>query len=162
MIAAAAIPHDNATATEASTTTQALRLREWSNNLPHALPHTVTASKASTSNEVIRLRQWGTDRVYMLPGPPFHDCYIDTPKAYPPQPPDLHASSGPRLTYRHQQWWVQHFGSKVDLRQDGIPREEFVLDPGVEIGVGPTTLIAESLRSSAVRRRPLARDRRRR
>ena len=61
-----------------------------------------------------------------------------------------------------QQWWIQTFGSKVDLRQDGIPREEFVLDPGVEIGVGPTTVIAESLRSSAVRRRPLARDRRRR
>src|SRR5882724_12116174 len=120
MIAAATIIPDHATANEVSATTQARRLREWGSDLLHALPHTVAAAEASTSNEVIRLRQWGTDRGYTLPGPPFPDCYIDTLKAYPPQPPDLRASFGPRLTYRRQQWWIQNFGNHGDLRQDGI------------------------------------------
>jgi hypothetical protein len=37
------------------------------------------------------------------------------------------------------------------VRQDGVRREEFTLTPGVEIGIGATTLIAESPQTIALR-----------
>jgi hypothetical protein len=37
------------------------------------------------------------------------------------------------------------------LRQDGVPRREFELTPGVEIGIGASVLVAESARGVAVR-----------
>ena len=110
-----------------------------------------TAAERAISNEVIRLRQWGTDRICALPGPPFPDCFVGRLEACALRLTDLRASPGPRLTYMRQQWWIQDFGNECGLRQDGIPREVFALEPGVEIGVGPTTLIAESLRSIALR-----------
>ena len=42
-------------------------------------------------------------------------------------------------------------GKSSDLRQDGVYRKEFVLTPGVEVGIGATVMIAESLRSIALR-----------
>jgi len=151
MIAPATLARDNATAPQAATTKQLRRLREWGSDLLHAVPHTVAAADESTSNMVIRLREWGTDRICTLPGPPFPDCCVDTSEERAPRLTDLRASPGPRLTYRRQRWWIQTFDNERGLRQDGIPREEFALDPGVEIGAGPTTLIAESIRSIALR-----------
>lgn len=151
MISAGITNHGNTTAPEVSTTEQVIRLREWSSSLLHALPPTVAAAEESASNEVIRLREWGTDRIYALPAPPFADCFLGTSEAGALQLTDLRTSPGPRLTYMRQQWWIQDSGNESGLRQDGIPRQEFALDPGVEIGVGSTTLIAESLRSIAVR-----------
>ena len=130
---------------------QPSRLRQWGSALLREVPPTVAADGESTSNMVIRLREWGTDRICTLPGPPFPDCCVSMLEESSPWLTDLRGSLGPRLTYRRQQWWIQDFRTESGLRQDGIPRDEFALDPGVEIGAGPTTLIAESLRSIAVR-----------
>jgi hypothetical protein len=49
-----------------------------------------------------------------------------------------------QLTYERQRWWIREVERGHGVRQDGVRREEFTLTPGVEIGIGTTTLIAES------------------
>ena len=117
----------------------------------HGGPAAAFDASGRASDPVIRLRAWGTDRTCELPGPPFPDRFIEAWAGCAPRLTDLRASPGPRLTYLRQQWWIQDFGNQNNLQQDGIPREVFALDPGVEIRVGRMTLIAESLRSVAMR-----------
>lgn len=50
-----------------------------------------------------------------------------------------------------KQWVIRDLGSTIGLRQDGELRQHFVLTPGVEVGIGTSTLIAESRRSIALR-----------
>ena len=49
------------------------------------------------------------------------------------------------------QWRIRDFEGATGLRQDGQPRKEFVLTPGVEVGIGSVILIAESQRTIALR-----------
>jgi hypothetical protein len=55
------------------------------------------------------------------------------------------------LVHRRGQWRIRGLDSTTELRQDGEPRKEFVLAPGVEVGIGATTLIAASQRTIALR-----------
>jgi len=48
-------------------------------------------------------------------------------------------------------WRLHDLGSKNGLRIDGVRRAEAVLQPGVEIGIGGLTLIAESRLLTALR-----------
>src|SRR6185503_8160289 len=48
-------------------------------------------------------------------------------------------------------WVLRDLSSKNGLRLDGARRTEIVLEPGAEIGIGGLTLIAESMRSVALR-----------
>jgi hypothetical protein len=59
----------------------------------------------------------------------------------------VHAS----LVYDRNRWLLRDLGSKNGMRLDGARRSEIVLEPGVEIGIGGLTLIAESSRSVALR-----------
>jgi hypothetical protein len=112
----------------------------------------VAVPKESLSDEVIHLREWGTNRIHLLPRAPFPACFVRTFEASALQLTDLPACPGHlRLIHDRRHWRIQDLGSGVGLRQDGAPREEFALDPGVEIGIGRTTLIAESARSIALR-----------
>jgi hypothetical protein len=104
------------------------------------------------NDEVIRLREWGTDQIHVLPQPPCQGWRIGTSPECRLQMADsrvspIHAD----LTYQHGGWWIRTLGSARGIRQDGVSREEFVLVPGVEVGIGETTLIAESPRSIALR-----------
>ena len=112
------------------------------------------------SNEVIQLREWGTDCVYMLPEPPLSDRLSDPPPEWVVGTAEgcvvrlIDPSVLPRhaqLDYYRHQWWIRALGNAAGLREDGTPRGEFALVPGAEISVGPTTLIAESPRSIALR-----------
>jgi pSer/pThr/pTyr-binding forkhead associated (FHA) protein len=110
------------------------------------------APARDTSNDVIHLRERGTDRIHRLPQPP-HDWLVGTSEACALRLTDLRVSPEHALiTHERQQWWIRDLGSAAGLRQDGTPCKDFALDPGVEISVGPTTLIAESLRSVALRK----------
>jgi hypothetical protein len=51
----------------------------------------------------------------------------------------------------HGRWTVRDQGIDNGVRQDGVRRTVVVLEAGMEIGVGVTTLIAESERSIALR-----------
>jgi len=55
------------------------------------------------------------------------------------------------LFHRRRQWHLRALEGTPGLRQDGEPRQEFALTPGLEIGIGATILIAESERSIALR-----------
>jgi hypothetical protein len=56
-----------------------------------------------------------------------------------------------RLIHDETHWLLRDLGSKNGVRLDGARRAEIVLEPGVEIGIGGLTLIAESSRSVALR-----------
>ncbi|TMQ06141.1 MAG: FHA domain-containing protein, partial [Deltaproteobacteria bacterium] len=59
----------------------------------------------------------------------------------------LHA----RLVREGHKWILRDGDSKNGLRVDGARRSEIVLEPGLEIGIGGITLIAESPLSIALR-----------
>jgi hypothetical protein len=107
---------------------------------------------AWTHNDVIRLRPWGSERGHELQRISGRGCFVGTsescalrlkdPKAAP-----VHA----QLTYERQRWRIREVESEHAVRQDGMRLEEFTLTPGVEIGIGNTTLIAESPQTIALR-----------
>jgi len=108
----------------------------------------VAAGAWSIADEVVRLREWGTDRVHALPVPPIDAWSVGTREACSLRLADPLASrEHARLVREHGMWSIRDLGSKNGLRCDGAVCEGFVLKPGVEIGIGATTLIAESRRS---------------
>lgn len=114
--------------------------------------HDPAAAPAPNDDEVIRLREWGTDRVHVLPAPPVQGWYVGTSTTCALRLTDrgislLHAE----LIHEQGQWRIRVLESAAGLRQDGEPRKEFALTPGVEVGLGATTLIAESPHTIALR-----------
>jgi hypothetical protein len=113
-----------------------------------------TASEWAVDDHVIRLRGWGTDLICPLPAPPIVECTVGAAESCGLRIDDpsgrvsrLHA----RLVREHTKWLLRDLGSKNGVWLDGARRTEIVLEPGVEIGIGGVTLIAESGRSIALR-----------
>jgi hypothetical protein len=102
--------------------------------------------------QVIRLREWGTDCTYELPSRPSRGWCIGASSTCPLRltDPDV-ALKHAELFDERGQWHIRDLPGTTGIRQDGEPRKEFVLTPGVEISIGVTTLIAESERSIAFR-----------
>jgi hypothetical protein len=105
-----------------------------------------------THNDVVRLRPWGTERSHELPRAAVRGWFVGTSESCAlrlkdPRAAPVHA----QLTYERQRWKIREVGSEHAVRQDGMRREEFTLTPGVEIGIGNTTLIAESPHTIALR-----------
>lgn len=105
-------------------------------------------SPSVSDDAVVRLRQWSTDRTYvfseMLSGVigTSGECAIrlDDKQVAP-----KHA----QLMFDGELWWIH--GTSQPIRQDGIVRSRFVLTAGSEVGIGSTTLIAESARMIQLR-----------
>ena len=116
------------------------------------MEHDPAASSAFGDDEVIQLREWGTKRVCQLSHRLVQDGTIETSTTC-----SLHVAEvgiSPKhieLIHERDQWRIQAMERTVCLRQDGEPRQSFILTPGVEVGIGRTTLIAESRRSMALR-----------
>jgi hypothetical protein len=114
----------------------------------------VTRSEWGINDDVMRLRLWGTDSILVLPAPPIDEWTVGAAEVCALQLYDptgrisrLHAG-----LYRTKgKWLLRDLGSKNGLRVDGARRTEIVLEPGMEIGIGGLTLIAESLRSIELR-----------
>ena len=105
-----------------------------------------------THNDVIRLRPWGTERSHELPRIAGRGWFVGTSETCALQLKDPSAAPvHAQLTYERQRWKIREVGSEHAVRQDGMRREEFTLTPGVEIGIGNTTLIAESPHTIALR-----------
>lgn len=112
------------------------------------------AREWTIDDQVMRLREWGTDAIRVLPAPPVSgwmlgagpDCAfrLDDPSGRVSR---VHAA----LTHHDRRWLLRDLGSKNGMRIDGARRAEVALEPGVEIGIGGLTLIAESARSIALR-----------
>jgi hypothetical protein len=102
---------------------------------------------------VMRLREWGTDTIRMLPQSELNEwalinewtigaaevCALqfDDPTGRISR---LHA----RLVRDKTRWRLRDLGSKNGIRLDGACHPEILLEPGIEIGIGGLTLVAES------------------
>lgn len=109
------------------------------------------AGLESISPGVFQLREWGTERRHVLPSQALRcrvgsadGCAVrlDDPDVLP-----LHA----QLTRERQGWLIRALGDEAGLRRDGTPSAAFSLEPGIEISVGQTTLIAEDWRWADLR-----------
>jgi hypothetical protein len=105
-------------------------------------------------DNVIHLRAWGAGTIYALPEPPFDDLTVGAGEACWLRLDDplgrvsrLHA----HLVRNQSKWLLRDAGSRNGVRVDGSRRSEIMLEPGLEIGIGGVTLIAESARSFALR-----------
>jgi hypothetical protein len=104
-------------------------------------------------DELVRLREWGSDNIHPLPASE-SEWIVGASAACSLRLAD----SSARVSRRHarlvrirDRWAIQDLGSKNGLWIDGARRDECVLEPGVEVGLGGITLIAESPRSIALR-----------
>jgi hypothetical protein len=92
---------------------------------------------------IVQLREWGTVRSHPLPTQALR-CRLGTADgcAVLLSDPDVlpvHA----QLTRERQRWLIRALGDEPGLRRDGARTNAFCLEPGLEVGVGQTTLIAE-------------------
>lgn len=114
----------------------------------------VAAHEWDIDDDVIQLREWGSRRVHLLPEActdaravgAAATCAIrlDDPSGCVSR---LHA----HLVRIQSKWLLRDAASKNGMRLDGARRSEIMLEPGIEIGIGGVTLIAESRRSIVLR-----------
>jgi hypothetical protein len=98
---------------------------------------------------VIRLREWGTDNIHRMPPPPVDSLLVgtaDTCMFRLVDPSGLLSREHARLERRRTGWIARDLESKNGIRCDGARRPEFLLEPGVEVGIGQLTMLAESHR----------------
>jgi pSer/pThr/pTyr-binding forkhead associated (FHA) protein len=111
------------------------------------------AAEWRIDDDLVRLREWGTLRTYPLP-PQGAAWTLGAAAACALswRDPDLRVSREHALLFRDRdRWTIRDLDSKNGTRLDGARRSAFSLSPGVEIGLGRVTLIAESQRSIALR-----------
>lgn len=97
----------------------------------------------SVGSGVFGLRAWGTSRCYLLPNGrrrcllgTSHDCDVTV---LDPKILSVHA----QLTRERKLWLIRALGEDAELWCDGARLKVFSLEPGAEVTVGQTTLIAE-------------------
>ena len=112
------------------------------------------ASEWKIDDLVMRLREWGTDLIRVLPAPPVSGWTVGAAASCAVRLVDpsgqvsrVHAS----LIHDQARWRLRDAGSMNGMRVDGARRAEVILEPGIEIGIGGLTLIAESRRWIALR-----------
>ena len=113
--------------------------------IPIVAPVRAFRNEWSIDDNVMRLREWGTDTIRVLPQP-HNEWTIGAAETCTLQLDDptgrvsrVHA----RLIHDGAKWLLRDLGSKSGIRLDGARRNEIVLEPGAEIGIGGLTLIAE-------------------
>lgn len=100
-------------------------------------------------DDVVRLREWGSERTYELPRTPESRAEWSVGSA---STCEIRLDDARRMVSRHHArlvrahgGWVMHdVGSKNGLWIDNGRRLAIGLSPGVEVGIGSLTLIAES------------------
>lgn len=113
----------------------------------------VAIDEWTVTDDVIRVRLWGhedsqtlypEDEEVTIGSGDGCGFVIDDPSGRISR---LHA----RLVRRGAGWAIRDAGSKNGLRMDGARRYDVVLEPGIEVGLGGVTLVAESARSIELR-----------
>lgn len=109
------------------------------------------ASDPVLRHEIVQLREWGTERAHPLPGDALRcrlgtedDCTV---RLSDPDVLPIHA----QLTRERQHWLTRALGDTPGLWRDGARCHAFALEPGLELGIGGTTLVAESAHWIALR-----------
>ena len=113
------------------------------------------APQSDIHDAVVRLREWGTDRCMLLPHAPLvasGECVIGPSVNCTFRVTDrLSAPTHARVAREGERWWIRDLGTTHGIRRDGMRCREFVITPGVEIGIGATVLVAETAHSVALR-----------
>jgi FHA domain-containing protein len=101
----------------------------------------------------LQLRQWGTDLFKLLPHTPVKDGWlIGTSSECVFRLADrLSAPKHAQVMCEGERWWLRDLGTPHGIRRDGVPCRECLLTPGLEIGIGGTVLVVESVRTVALR-----------
>jgi hypothetical protein len=105
-------------------------------------------------DDVIRFRQWGSEIAYTLPFATTPELVIGTADGCTIRLLDRHgfvSRRHARVTREGDGLVVRDLDSKNGLLVDGSKRAGSVVVPGVEIGIGGITLVAESPRFIALR-----------
>lgn len=107
-------------------------------------------------DDVVRLREWGSERAYELPdkSDSSAECFVGSAPSCAIRLDDawrLVSRRHARLVRGSTGWIMQDAGSKNGLWFDNGRRLAVGLSPGVEVGIGSLTLIAESERLAALR-----------
>jgi FHA domain-containing protein len=111
----------------------------------------MTTALRDVGATVIGLRLWGLDTIHDLP-PSSAPLLVGTSSACAIRLDGQNtAAEHANLTFDGEQWWIRNLGTPDGVRQDGVPSSGFVLTPGVEIGVGGATLVAESEHTGRLR-----------
>jgi Inner membrane component of T3SS, cytoplasmic domain len=112
-----------------------------------------TAAAWLIDDELLHLREWGTHRIYPLPAAggeitigAGHACALRLM-----DPMWRVSREHARLSREHARWMIRDLNSRNGTRLDGARRFAFPLFPGVEVGLGRLTLIAESRALIALR-----------
>ena len=97
-------------------------------------------------DEVTHLREWGTHRIHPMPaaGEEITIGAADSCALRLNDPLRRVSREHARLSRDRSRWTIHDLGSTNGTRLDGARRAVFPLEPGVEIGIGRITLIAES------------------
>ena len=116
--------------------------------------HTRTATTGLPTwldrDEVIHLRERATDNAYPLPTAEVTELTIGSASREKPSdiqlvdPTGLLSRRHARLVRRGAAWLIEDTGSKNGTHQDGNRNPRFRIVPGVEVGVGGVTLLAEN------------------
>lgn len=111
-----------------------------------------TADEWLIDDEVTHLREWGTHRIHPLP--PIGEAWTigaaDTCALRLSDPTRRVSREHARVFREHSRWAILDLQSKNGTRFDGARRAASPLAPGVEVGIGRITLIAESRRLIAL------------
>jgi hypothetical protein len=120
--------------------------------MPGVTTNGPTADDLSAVDQVLYLREWATDRQHLLPSAPTARCAVGTAETCTVRLTDSSVSPiHAHLRRDSRRWSIRALGRDLGLLQDGARCDAFALEPGVEIGVGSTTLIAESMHSVDLR-----------
>lgn len=113
------------------------------------------ASEWAITDDVIRLRAWGTRTTYDLPPPSEPGRWVigSSSKSWLQleDPQGLVSREHACVVHDGAKWRIKDLESRNGLRIDGARRTEAVLQPGLELGIGSLTLVAESARLIALR-----------
>src|ERR1041384_4935097 len=107
------------------------------------------ATEWRIKDEVIRLRAWASDATYTMPPPPTDPGAMGTGKTclFHLTDPAGFISREHAVLERHRKGWlVRDLDSKNGLKFDGTRGCELLLEPGLELGIGQSTLVVESER----------------
>jgi pSer/pThr/pTyr-binding forkhead associated (FHA) protein len=111
-------------------------------------------SEWAIDDRVTHLRDWATHRIRPLPLPPTRECWVGTGERCEirlEDPTGQVSRRHARLVRDEATWTLYDNESKNGIKLDGAKRSNIALVPGVEIGIGGVTLIAESARSVRLR-----------